>query len=235
MSFLSLLSNLRNIVGNDANPALTVTQDGPGPLLELISAGEQKLYVDQYGIALSQFGEIGVLHAANAYYSLISVNIVAPYITMQNGVLVLPASPSQIPLSVQGRAGQTGDLLQALNSLAAVLAGVTTAGEVYGSGFAGALRSVSAATSFTTADDTILASAASAAFAVTLPAAASVKSGREFSLKKMDNSANAVTLTTNGTDTIEGAVSVALTTQYSYRTVRSDGVSQWLICGGSLT
>jgi bifunctional ADP-heptose synthase (sugar kinase/adenylyltransferase) len=52
--------------------------------------------------------------------------------------------------------------------------------------------------------------AASAAFTVTLPAAASVPAGRIFTVKKTDSSTNAVTVGVASTDHINGAATFAL-------------------------
>ena len=56
--------------------------------------------------------------------------------------------------------------------------------------------------------------ATSAAFALTLPAAGSVL-GFPFFVKKIDSSGNAVTITRAGSDTIDGATTLALSSQYA--------------------
>lgn len=74
-------------------------------------------------------------------------------------------------------------------------------------------------------DDVTLGNATGAAFTVTLPKAA-LFSGRQFIVKKTDASANAVTIDGDGTETIDGAATVALAVQYQSVTVLSDG-SNW--------
>lgn len=91
-------------------------------------------------------------------------------------------------------------------------------------------RSVStktAAYTLTASDYFIEADATSAAFAVTLPAA--TVAGQHFVVKKTDASANAVTLTRAGTDTIDGANTYALTAQNETVEVISMGNGKWLV------
>ena len=78
-----------------------------------------------------------------------------------------------------------------------------------------------------------LCNATSAAIVATLPSAATAGNGFKVAFKKTDSSANAVTLTPNGADTIDGAATYALTTQYSSVVVVSNG-SVWsvIISGG---
>lgn len=64
------------------------------------------------------------------------------------------------------------------------------------------------------------------AFPINLPAASSVI-GRPFTIKKTDSSGNAVTVTAAGSDTIEGSATVALSSQWSFAIIISDG-TQWI-------
>lgn len=69
--------------------------------------------------------------------------------------------------------------------------------------------------------------ATSAGFTITLPAAATAGDGFKVSFKKIDSSANAVTIDGDGSETIDGATTYVLSTQYQSVTVVSDG-SNWL-------
>lgn len=71
--------------------------------------------------------------------------------------------------------------------------------------------------------------AASAAFALTLPAANLVR-GIPIIVKKTDSSANAVTVTANGSETIDGATTYALSSQYKYVRLVSNGAG-WDVIG----
>ena len=102
--------------------------------------------------------------------------------------------------------------------------------DVIGS-FSSAITGKTAAYTATIADNTILCSAATAAFTLTLPAASGI-AGREYVIKKIDSSANAVTVDGNASETIDGALTYALSTQYKYVHIKTDG-SNWFIIGNN--
>jgi len=77
----------------------------------------------------------------------------------------------------------------------------------------------------TAGDHTILGDATSGAITITLPSAAGI-AGRVYVVKKIDNSTNAVTVAASGSETIDGATSVSLSTQWGSVRVQSDG-SNW--------
>jgi hypothetical protein len=79
----------------------------------------------------------------------------------------------------------------------------------------------------TFSDATVTGDATSGAFTVTLPSAATV-TGVEFTIKKIDASANAVTVGTTSSQTIDGITTYSLASRWSTITVQSDG-SNWLI------
>ncbi len=86
-------------------------------------------------------------------------------------------------------------------------------------------------TSNITADRTYgfyLCDASSAAVTVTLPMAGAYK-GVRFYVKKLDSSANAVTIDGNGSETIDGSATQVITTQYICLTVMSDGTQWWIV------
>lgn len=75
-------------------------------------------------------------------------------------------------------------------------------------------------------DYTILVDATAAVFGVVLPPAAQC-GGREYNLKKIDASGNAVNITDASGANVEGASTKALAAQYSAACVQSDGTSWW--------
>lgn len=77
-------------------------------------------------------------------------------------------------------------------------------------------------------DYLILANATGGAITVTLPPAAE-NEGRVIAVKKTDVSVNAVTVDGNGSETIDGATTKALASQYDVATVFSDGSGWWLL------
>jgi len=90
-----------------------------------------------------------------------------------------------------------------------------------------AVTSVSANYTLTDDDFLVLVNASGGARTVTLPTAIGIK-GRIYVIKKTDNSANAVTVATTSSQTIDGATTYSLASQYKRVEVISDG-SNWQI------
>jgi hypothetical protein len=73
----------------------------------------------------------------------------------------------------------------------------------------------------------LLGNATSAAFSITLPTAVGI-TGKTYTVKKIDSSANAVTVATTSSQTIDGTTTKPLARQYDAIAVQSDG-SNWMI------
>lgn len=65
------------------------------------------------------------------------------------------------------------------------------------------------------------------AIVITLPSAARV-TGKRFTIKKTDSSANKAAIRATGTQLIDGAASASLTAQYQVKSIVSDG-SNWYV------
>jgi hypothetical protein len=76
----------------------------------------------------------------------------------------------------------------------------------------------------TISDSTIQCDATSGAFTVNLPTASGIP-GRLYTIKKIDSSANAITVDGNGSETIDGATTKSLAAQWDWITVQSDGTN----------
>lgn len=74
---------------------------------------------------------------------------------------------------------------------------------------------------------TILVNYPSAPFGVVLPTAASL-TGQQYKIKKIDSSANAVTVSTTSSQTIDNALTYPLSSQYQSVTLQSDGSNWWI-------
>ncbi|MNT84089.1 hypothetical protein D3C72_2240570 [compost metagenome] len=74
---------------------------------------------------------------------------------------------------------------------------------------------------------TVLVDASAAARTITLPTAAS-STRRIYTIKKIDASANTVTIDGNASEVIDGAATQVLATQWSALTIQSNGTS-WFI------
>jgi hypothetical protein len=88
---------------------------------------------------------------------------------------------------------------------------------------------VSANYTATATDELILVNAAFGAVTVTLPTAVGV-SGNPYTVKKIDASANAVTIATTAAQTIDGSATKVISAQYAQFVVASDGAN-WQIIG----
>ena len=122
-------------------------------------------------------------------------------------------------------ADQWGTLLNNdIDSIDGLLRGVTSA------------KSASFTVQTTEFGQIYLCNATSAAIVATLPSAATAGNGFKVAFKKTDSSANAVTLTPNGADTIDGATTYALSSQYAFVFIVSDGTNwQTIVKSSSAT
>lgn len=128
-----------------------------------------------------------------------------------------------------------------INSTAQTFSGSKTWGDGF-STFSGSVRNINqtiTATSYTAGiyDYTIRANATGAAITIILPSAASANSynstlftGIIYIIKKSDSSVNTVTIDANGAETIDGATTKVISTQYSGYAIQSNGTS-WDIIG----
>jgi hypothetical protein len=66
--------------------------------------------------------------------------------------------------------------------------------------------------------------------AVALPEYSSIIKGQVFVIKKTDATANTVTISTSGSETIDGAATKVLTAQYQYIWIMADGTN-WSVIG----
>lgn len=100
--------------------------------------------------------------------------------------------------------------------------GATTPSTGRFTGVQAAMVTKTTAYTATTSDFTILCDATAAAFSVTLPAAAA-NTGRIYNVKKVDVSANAVTIQANGAELIDGSNTKAMSAQYQSAQIQSNG------------
>lgn len=90
-----------------------------------------------------------------------------------------------------------------------------------------ARRSIATATTLTNEDEYIFGDASGGAFTVTLPSAIA-RDGQLYTIKKKDNSSNAITVNTTASQTIDGNATYSLLNQWDFVTVIAEGGS-WLI------
>jgi len=104
------------------------------------------------------------------------------------------------------------------------LNGVTTA-----AGIRQALATKTSAYTLTTLDYTVLGNATTASFSLTLPTSVGA-TGQVYIIKKVDSTANTVTILTTSSQTIDGSSSKVLSYQYDGFQLQSDGAN-WMIIG----
>lgn len=90
------------------------------------------------------------------------------------------------------------------------------------------IRTITATASASTSDFTILCNATSGAITVNLPAASGM-AGRILAVKKIDVSANTVTIDGNASETIDGATTKVISTQWASFMIQCDGTAWFTV------
>ena len=234
--------------GNPNGTALAINEPSTfaGYLLDVQGAGTSQLFIP--GPGNPNWGYVfipGSLRAGHIMSYGSGTEITIPGygpITLYNGgsdgtgmVFVdgtgLPASA--VALTVKAQNGASGDGIQLQNSAGTAIAGVDAIGVLYGLDVALFDQKITASTTLTmSSPHYIWVDASAGAVTITLPASTG-NPIRTFVIKKIDSTANAVTIAGNGADTIEGSATIALTAQWTFRTVTNTGAGIWYITGGS--
>jgi len=89
------------------------------------------------------------------------------------------------------------------------------------------IETITGNTTLDASHEVVLCDATSGAFTATLPAAATY-SGKRYVLKKIDSSANAITIDGNGAETIDDATTQTLSSRYDSVTLFCDGTEWWI-------
>jgi hypothetical protein len=143
------------------------------------------------------------------------------------GTISLTGKANVICRGVENTANMTGTIASGTTPTFETDAGSMTTGTITGpiKFLFDDYPTASPTTAFTvTKESFVFADATTAAFAVTLPLAANFV-GKPITIKKIDVSTNAVTVTPTGGDTIDGAANVPLATQYAKVTISSNGTN----------
>lgn len=119
------------------------------------------------------------------------------------------------PISVTGKSYFGNNFINANSTI-----------EIEGS-FGPSITSVSATTTLDATHYTVTVDASGAARTINLPAAGGVKR-RVYIIKKIDSSANNVTIDGNSTETIDGALTKVINTQWAGFQIQSDGTN-WIV------
>ncbi len=168
-------------------------------------------------------GQFRLANTAAAGNTTSSINNYSQMKTNYDGSFATGFQMSKLP------GNYTGAQFMVKGSTGNVLINTTTDNSkltVNGS-FATAYVAKTTAYTATISDYTINNDATSAAYQVTLPTAVGI-TGRIYTLRKSDVSANAVTVGTTSSQTINGSTTYSLATQYKYVQVQSDGAN-WMV------
>lgn len=127
-------------------------------------------------------------------------------------------SDSTETLGVKWSAGSKGDFIDLIPNEIAIP--IVDAGSI--------VTSVTIDYAALLTDDVILVDASTGDVIVTLPAAAD-QIGKQYRIKKVDSSANTVTIDGDGAETIDDGAIAVLTTQYEAATLVSDATEWWVL------
>lgn len=105
----------------------------------------------------------------------------------------------------------SGDVATALSSL----------GLITNPAYVSPITSVTTNTTLTVSNEMVLANASGAPIVITLPNATTIGNGREFTIKKIDATANIVAVSGISSQTIDGSVVVSISTQWQSYTIKS--------------
>jgi hypothetical protein len=139
--------------------------------------------------------------------------------SIQTGAHGLLTTPTKLEFSVAG-----GDALTSVFDIGPNY--IKTYKPVYQ--FAAKAATYSTSTTISTDDTVILASAASGNITLTLPIAGGYP-GKIYMIKKTDATVNTVTIDGDGSETIDGALTKVISTQYDSMQIACDGVNWFII------
>ena len=232
-----------NIAGNAANVTGTVAYSHGGTGLTTLGSADQILGVNDAGTALqwtpftvAASGVATVNVTSNATPLLVNCTgitsgnhgygfqcFLGP--TAYNGGLQV-----NIGGFVSSTAGNRAGFINAADSGAnRVLWLNSNNGTSYAPSYSvGAYNTFSTTQTLSTIHRTVMVSAGSG-WVLSLPASSTTPVGWEYIIKKTDNNSNAITVTPNGTDKIDGASTYVLNAQYMYIHLANDGAGNWWI------
>lgn len=133
-------------------------------------------------------------------------------------------------LSVKGGTGNDSDKnLSVENNAGSETFFVRANGSLFSAGsVSSGIATITSTTTLNSTHSTVLVNAATGPVTINLPTAATT-TGRQYVIKKIDASANAVTIDPSGTETVDGAATRSISTQYQVVTVQSNGSAWWVL------
>lgn len=172
------------------------------------------------------------MYGSNTSFGIFQPGNLYNYSGTNGGIAFMANSPSASIRFASGGTSETmrisaaGDVGIATNSPSAKL-DVNGTFRVGGATYY-AIRTVTGTTTAASTDRTILVDATSGAVTINLPAASSVV-GIEYIVKKIDGSVNAVTIDGNGSETIDGATTKVLNSQWEITKLQATSGGWYII------
>ena len=157
--------------------------------------------------------------------------------------IISPGPPQVTPFLVRGAAGQVADLMELQDNSGTPLMSVGPDGDVgigtafassrlcVGGAIATAVTVVSSPNSSITLDAShsiVLCNAVLGEITINLPTAGGI-AGRQYTIKLLFSNSGFVTIDPFGNQSIEGAATYSLNSQYKYATIVSDGANWWVV------
>jgi hypothetical protein len=211
-------SNFRmGILTNSPAGHLHIKTSGvPGILVQDINGNE--LYsVSNFGTMFFQ----GTDYIYRPSPSLLSTNA---SLSIDGGLIInnAQALANSAPMfRVRGQFGFTNLLTRWEDPLGIAMAYITASGEMGTNGIYSPIFSVSTNYTLTNTDDMVLANASGGPIVITLLNAGLINRGREFTIKKIDNSMNLVYISGVAGQTIDGVNVQSIDTQWNSLTIKS--------------
>ncbi len=208
----------RMTIAADGNVGIGTT--APDTHLEVESAGNTKLHVDGAWDAF-----VNVDRGTTTNYALVGFQTAGANTAfaglLDDGKYHVTDGSFASKFTVDYTTGNVGVGTVAPHSSLQVAGAVATA-----------FSAKTAAYTLVASDSIVTGNATGGAFSLTLPTAVGI-AGRQYTLKKVDASANAVTVATTSAQTIDGSTTVSLASQHDYVTVVSDGAN-WIVTASKL-
>jgi hypothetical protein len=227
-----------NTVATSTTTGALIVSGGIGVGGSIYTAG-----INSSGNIVAPFGYFGLLQAS----TVSGTNIAGNHLSIRGGGATGSAAPGSIQFHTSN-VGSSGSTAQSFSEKARIsgagnlLIGISSDNatdklQVSGSGiFSDVLKTAGRKIAFSTktanysvvvTDDFLAIDATSGTITITLPSAVN-NTGQIFTIKKVDISANIVTVATTASQTIDGSSTYSLNTQYQAISVISNG-SNWLV------
>lgn len=134
---------------------------------------------------------------------------------------------SSIMLLVYDAGNTVWNVLGVLNSALVNASNTYTLEQVYGASIRYPYTNPTTDTTLGATSYMVDCNAVGGAFTITLPTAVGIN-GRIYNIRKSDSSNNIITVDANGTETINGSLTITISTQYTNITIMSNGAN-WII------